>query len=306
MVEPAKNRQTEGKTMLGFFWKQNKTTHVFSATRSQREVFYNYTQHQKRSDVMGVRKIHPKLYHISIRRFISVTMSFLGSSKDVQPLLGTGQQVWLRRHSGHKWLGSQLCTALTWRQRHWLPSHQLSQGPSHPLPRGFIDSCGSSKGFDFRLWAYFWLPKELYVLLSSSKLFCAAWRHQLQCIHSGELMSVWVPLSPSTSIQNSVQNSNSSVTKDFCELGLFSAKLLHSVKFIHSPRKLYETRLDWDRIIVRLDYHLVRTYFVTWWITFTLYNLYGTSWLTAIFLLETIPSNVLRELWWLHGLKPLK
>lgn len=178
--------------------------------------------------------------------------------------------------------------------RHWLPSHQLSQGPSYPPPRGFIALWGSSKGVDFRLWAQFWLPKELYVLLSSSKLFCAAWRHQLQCIHSGELISAWIPLSPLTSTQTSVQNSNSTVTKDFCEFGPFSAKLLHSVKFITSRRKLYETRFDWDRIIVRLDYHLVRTYFITWWITFTLYDLYGTSWLAAIFQLATIPNNVLQ------------
>lgn len=34
---------------------------------------------------------------------------------------------------------------------------------------------------------------------------------------------------PSPSIQNSVQNSNSTRTKDFYELGQFSAKLLHSV-----------------------------------------------------------------------------
>lgn len=55
---------------------------------------------------MEVRKIHPKLYHISLWRVISVTVPFLGSSKDVQPRLWTGQQVWLWRHSEHKLLGS--------------------------------------------------------------------------------------------------------------------------------------------------------------------------------------------------------
>lgn len=102
MVEPAKNRQTRRKEH-GFF--ENKTAHVFSATRSQRH-FYNYIQHQKGSDVMEVRKIHPKLYHISLWRVISMTVPFLGSSEGVQPLLETGQRVWLRRLSEHELLGS--------------------------------------------------------------------------------------------------------------------------------------------------------------------------------------------------------
>lgn len=53
---------------------------------------------------MEVKKILPKIYHTSLWRLISLTMPFLGSSKDVQPLLGTGQ-VWLWRHSKHQVLG---------------------------------------------------------------------------------------------------------------------------------------------------------------------------------------------------------
>lgn len=52
-----------------FLW--NKTAQIFSATRSQRDIFIIINNNQKDSDVTGTRKIHPKLYHISPRRLIS-------------------------------------------------------------------------------------------------------------------------------------------------------------------------------------------------------------------------------------------
>lgn len=93
-----------------FSWKQNSPC-IFSNKKSERH-FYNYIQHQKGSDVMEVRKIHPKFYHFSLWRLISVTMPFLGSRKDAQPLRGTGQQMWLQRCSEHKLLGSLSCALL--------------------------------------------------------------------------------------------------------------------------------------------------------------------------------------------------
>lgn len=157
MVQPAKNRQTEGKNML-FFWKQNSPC-IFSNKKSERH-FYNYIQHQKGSDVMEVRKIHPKLYHISLWRLISVTMPFLGSK------WGCSAPAWdwstsvaaeakWTQVTGLSQLGTDLETELS--AKHWLPSHQLSQGPSYPPSGALYIRVGVARGLILD-WAQFWLP----------------------------------------------------------------------------------------------------------------------------------------------------
>lgn len=195
---------------------------------------------------MEVRKIHPKLYHISLWRVISMTVPFLGSSEGVQPLLETGQWVWLRRRSEHKLLGS-ISWALLWRRDTALSKAPapfppaLPGGPhTHPqvLYRFVWEKQGVWSGlsfdflessmFSFHLLSYSVLPGDTNCNASTVESWCLRWSH----------------FPPSTSMQNSVQNGNSTMTKDFYESGLLPAKLLHSVKFINSPRKLYETRLD--------------------------------------------------------------
>lgn len=184
-----------------FFWKQNSPC-IFSNEKSERH-FCNYIQQQKGSDVMEVRKIHPKLYHISLWRLISTTMPFLGSSEDVQPLFGTGQQVWLQGHSEHKLLGSLSC-ALPWPGDRALskalaPFHQLSQGPSYHPPGALQIRVGVARSLILGSWLSFDFLKLRTSMFSfhclSYSVLPGDTNCKLQCTHSGELMSVLVPLS---------------------------------------------------------------------------------------------------------------
>lgn len=173
-----------------FFWKQNSSC-IFSNKKSEGH-FYNYIQQQKGSDVMGARKIHLKLYYMSPWRLISEPEAFWGSCEGVQPLLRTGQHLWLWKTGGeHKLLGS-ISYAPLWHGDTAL-SEALAPFPSAlvgspcPLLRRFIELCGSSKGPDLKLQARLWLPQELSVLHSSQSYSVLPGDTNLKASASGEV-----------------------------------------------------------------------------------------------------------------------
>ena len=181
-----------------FFWKQNSLC-IFSNKKSEGH-FYNYIQQQKGSDVMGARKIHPKLHYISPRRLISKPEAFLGHYEGVQPPardqsthVAVEEQWWTE-------IAGSISYAPLWHGDTALgealaPFPSALPGSPRPLLRRFIELCGSSKGPDLILRARFWLSQELCALLLSQSCSVLHGDTNLKACTSAEVTFAPVPVS---------------------------------------------------------------------------------------------------------------